>query len=366
MVRCTQAGAYSARRAMKHCCAGPLVVLQVLLVAMTMSCGFDRIGPQKVSGDNGNENQASIVPGDAFVTDTASARGVVNGTTDPTVITVSAAQQLAIGALLADGSLCTATLISDTAVLSAAHCALNGDEVVRADNTFFYVGTDIDAPRAVISVRQVIVNPAYEHGTPAHDVALFILATSARSLVAGIKPIGLNTQPIDDLQGHLVQNVGFGRTDAEGANDNTRRYWTAEPIVAISDADFTVDGRGVSSVCFGDSGGPSLYNFNGLTRVLGTVSSGDDSCTGRDHYARADQNAAWIERYVSLPSDTADAASETVAAVAVDPCQGLDYEGRCAGDVAQWCEDGQIKSRNCAAFDQRCGWVDESTGYYCM
>ncbi len=50
-----------------------------------------------------------------------------------------------------------------------------------------------------------------------------------------------------------------------------------------------------------------------------------------------------------------------------DPCMGLDYLGRCDGDVARWCgRDGAPRSRDCAAYGMTCAFVDSSTGYYCV
>ncbi|MCC7540465.1 MAG: hypothetical protein IT379_29885 [Deltaproteobacteria bacterium] len=48
-----------------------------------------------------------------------------------------------------------------------------------------------------------------------------------------------------------------------------------------------------------------------------------------------------------------------------DPCMGLDYLGVCEGATARWCEGGQLKSRDCAREGLGCGWVDDTTGYYC-
>ena len=45
-------------------------------------------------------------------------------------------------------------------------------------------------------------------------------------------------------------------------------------------------------------------------------------------------------------------------------CQGLDWYGRCAGDVAEWCYRGRIRRRDCARYGQVCGLTDH-LGYYC-
>ena len=48
-------------------------------------------------------------------------------------------------------------------------------------------------------------------------------------------------------------------------------------------------------------------------------------------------------------------------------CGDLDFRGRCEGAVAVWCSrEGQLERRDCAANGQRCGLVDEASGYYCQ
>ena len=46
-------------------------------------------------------------------------------------------------------------------------------------------------------------------------------------------------------------------------------------------------------------------------------------------------------------------------------CEELGYLGAGDGDVARWCDDGEMKERDCAAEGLRCRWIDNSTGYYC-
>jgi 3D (Asp-Asp-Asp) domain-containing protein len=62
-----------------------------------------------------------------------------------------------------------------------------------------------------------------------------------------------------------------------------------------------------------------------------------------------------------------DSAPPPPRAVPVEePCGSLDYLGRCSGDFAEWCDDGQISRVDCAGQGQTCGYVDASVGYYCM
>ena len=46
-------------------------------------------------------------------------------------------------------------------------------------------------------------------------------------------------------------------------------------------------------------------------------------------------------------------------------CEELGYQGICDGDVARWCDGGEIKNRDCAMYGQSCRWIDSATGYYC-
>jgi hypothetical protein len=51
------------------------------------------------------------------------------------------------------------------------------------------------------------------------------------------------------------------------------------------------------------------------------------------------------------------------------PCEaaGLDWNGECTADGhARWCEDGQIRDRDCWLCDQDCGWAGDLLGFYCI
>ena len=56
-------------------------------------------------------------------------------------------------------------------------------------------------------------------------------------------------------------------------------------------------------------------------------------------------------------------ATGTCNVAEVDPCGGITYEGCCQGQVAVWCEDGELSETDCAS-DLACGWVAD-LGYYC-
>ena len=70
----------------------------------------------------------------------------------------------------------------------------------------------------------------------------------------------MNCDPLDSttFMGASVQNVGYGQTES---GDNSLKWWTVEEVIDLTPFDFTVDGHGVSSVCYGDSGGPSMLTM---------------------------------------------------------------------------------------------------------
>ncbi len=264
---------------------------------------------------------------------------VYRGTLEPTVVCLTEGQQLAVGALLedmGDGSFvnfCTGTLVAPKVVLTAAHCVgwewgggLRDPATLR-----FAVGRDVAEASAVFEVEALAQHPGYDYEAP-HDVGLVFLKVSAVEELPELEPVPVNDQPLPaDFVGSYVQNVGYGATEVD--EDNTVRFWTAEVVTGLAEGEFVVYGQGWSSVCYGDSGGPSFYHFgDGRLALVGTVSWGEDSCVGYDHFARADANwdflAGFLEDY--------------------DPCFGLDETGRCVGDIAQFCQGGRLVQQCCS------------------
>lgn len=61
-----------------------------------------------------------------------------------------------------------------------------------------------------------------------------------------------------------------------------------------------------------------------------------------------------------------DAQADGFRCVDVDPCQGIDTLGRCEGDSAVWCADGELQRFNCSACGWTCDWASDATGYDCV
>lgn len=271
-------------------------------------------------------------------------RPIVNGTRDPQAVALDEGEILAIGWLHRAGrpssNFCTGTLIAPRVVATASHCTAGSD----ASDIGFGVGLEPTDP--VASFR---VTALYEH--PSVDAALLVLGSDATETVPGLVPIPANDEDIDSSRiGEAVQAGGYGETRDRS---RTGRWFATVYLLQVGNRQIRVDGRGEQGICYGDSGGPVIAeNSAGEPRVLGVESYGDNSCVDVDTLTRLDAIMDWI-----TPVLEGDAP--------FDPCDGLDFLGRCTGNVAEWCENGELRQRDCDALGTSCSYVNDRVGYIC-
>ncbi|MBW2262295.1 MAG: trypsin-like serine protease [Deltaproteobacteria bacterium] len=264
-------------------------------------------------------------------------RGIVNGVSEPEVVDLTDGQISSIGALNLDmfGS-CTATLVAPDVVLTAAHCVEFLEGAPR-----FLVGEDYLPPDATFSGVEWHMHPLYEGSSggevnPAYDLAVVII--SGDTVSHGLEPIPVNYDATSLLD-ETVQAVGYGLTDPEGGW-NTTRYWTTQEVLSESPAVYVTSDHGASGLCQGDSGGPMLHETtDGTVKVMGVASAVDSpTCLGNAYYARTDAGAEWLRGFI-----------------VTSPCGTETFEGRCQGEMAVWCEDGETYYHECSDFDWECG-----------
>lgn len=210
---------------------------------------------------------------------------VVNGLLEPSLFPIDAKTQRAVGAFVDDlgKPFCTGTLVSPHVVLSAAHCGIEAGDT-------FVIGADLAAPEATANVVSVVRRLPWTGLGTAHDQLLALLD---RDL--DVTPIVVSSRA--PVAGESVQGVGYGLM-APDSSPNSLRWWVVEPVTAVSDAWFSVDGLGQRGLCNGDSGGPALIaSATSVPTLVGTVSQGAVSCVGEDLYSLVD--AAWVAQVLA-------------------------------------------------------------------
>jgi len=175
----------------------------------------------------------------------------------------------AVGRLqMGQSSFCTATLISQNLVLTAAHCLFKKPGGARFDDgdLQFQAGVRLGRAAAYRGVRRSIVFAGYDYGSPsdpdrvAADLALIELDQPIRT--TGIRPFA---QTARAKTGEAVQVVSYA-VDRERAPSLQKLCHVLGAMQAAQVLSCEVD--------FGASGAPIFAMKNGQATVVAVVSAG--------------------------------------------------------------------------------------------
>jgi hypothetical protein len=226
----------------------------------------------------------------------AAAQAITNGSAD-------SGDPAAIGLVDVAGDVgCTATVIETHTAITAAHCVAG--RVPLGLRALF--GTDV-ATGTLIAISSAQIDPAFDTGTLANDLAVLTLREASPG---GVIAIAAG----DTAIGTTVDTVGFGTTTSTAADGGTKRAGTAK-ISDVQPTELTVT-PDPAQPCHGDSGGPMLVAGS----VVAVASRGDTACSDHAIYARIDVAlAGFVMPYLTATGSATQATGSACL-----------YDGECA------------------------------------
>jgi secreted trypsin-like serine protease len=223
--------------------------------------------------------------------------------------------------------ICSGTLIAPDVFLTASHCTLFFEQDLAPLGYTAYVsfdspigfGDQTSSATQLIEVQQVVSNPDYTHAqNDPSDVAVLLLdpADTAGIVPANLPSAGLLEEIAKSggFNGSSVTNVGYG-VENRVVGGGVPFFQDTNPVPRMfSFSSFNALNKGYirysqnpatgnGGACFGDSGGPQFFTYQGTTYIVSITITGDSVCRATNVAYRLDTESArsFLSAYVTLP-----------------------------------------------------------------
>jgi secreted trypsin-like serine protease len=198
------------------------------------------------------------------------------------------------------GFICTATVISPTVLLTAAHCvdpASTGPGLVT--DVVFSPDFNTAPASSIVRAKETHFDPAFDVNDlgNSHDIAVVILPSPT-----SIAPKPINRAPITNaLLNRSVRIVGYGSNTHANAGAGRKRQTTT--TLKAFDANLLRIGTSSRQTCHGDSGGPAFMTINGVETIVGVTSFGNDVsetlvCINGGFDTRVDRFTGFVDQFL--------------------------------------------------------------------
>lgn len=169
----------------------------------------------------------------------------------------------AVAAIEFDSVLCTGTVVSETLVLTAAHCLTS---LPNVNDMRVVIGDSTTSPDAVAEVERYAIHPDFcdDPDTCEEDFYDFAYVVLKQQLPIAELPLVMSLQEEWDQTMFIdapITLVGFGRA-SNGPSGYKRKVETTITAFSKSGVEFKAGGMG-KDTCQGDSGGPAFVEARG-------------------------------------------------------------------------------------------------------
>jgi secreted trypsin-like serine protease len=221
------------------------------------------------------------------------------------------------------GQFCGATVVSPTAVVTAAHCVVDTGiasfQIVTGTDTLSGGGQRLDT-------AGIDVDPGFDPARTGHDAAVIHLASATTSPPIAIATAGQARLAAPGTK-LLLTGWGLVANNNAAAPDTLQQadITTASNSRCRADYGRAFNGRqmicttgGLPDACRGDSGGPLVSVDGPAPTLVGIVSFGGRRCGDRRHpgvYTRVSFESSFLQAALSRPPGTSPGSSGSIGTI---------------------------------------------------